>query len=97
MRDFFFRQPKCFKKERNGFIKEVNATSVYLDFGLDFTQFPPGEHLNVRTDLFPRPRLARPQFDVTCNQLVATCLVKKKSNTLHNSFHFVSSPPSFMY
>jgi hypothetical protein len=46
---------------------------VYLDFRLNFTQFPSGQDLDVRTDLFSRPRLARPQLDVTGNEFVATC------------------------
>lgn len=45
---------------------------TYLKLGLDLPQLPPRQHLNVRGDLLPRPRLARPQFDVARYQLVPT-------------------------
>ena len=37
---------------------------------LDLPELPPGKHLYVGADLLPRPRLARPQFDVPRYQLV---------------------------
>ena len=45
---------------------------TYLKLGLDLPQLPPGQHLDVRGDLLPRPRLACPQFDVARYQLVPT-------------------------
>ena len=58
---------------------------VDLEFGLDFAQLPPRQDLDVRADLLARPRLARAQFDVARDQLVATCpsnrkKVQKKTN-----------------
>lgn len=36
-----------------------------FDFGLNFTEFPSGEHLDMGADLFTGSRLARAQFNVT--------------------------------
>lgn len=47
--------------------------TYYFQSSLYLSQFPPGQHLDVWTDLLPRSRLARPQFDVPRYQLVPTC------------------------
>ena len=41
-----------------------------LQLCLDLSQLPPGQHLDVRADLLPRPRLAGPQLDIPSYQLV---------------------------
>ena len=50
----------------------VDTYITYLELGLDLPQLAPGQHLDVRGDLLPRPRLARPQLDVARYQLVPT-------------------------
>jgi len=45
----------------------------HFEFGLDFTQLAARQHLDVRTDLFPRPCLAGAQFYVPGDQFVASC------------------------
>ena len=42
----------------------------HLQLGLDLSQLPPCQHLDVRADLLPRPRLAGSQLDVPSYQLV---------------------------
>ena len=54
----------------------VDTYITYLELGLDLPQLAPGEHLDVRRDLLPRPRLARPQLDVARYQLVPPCRQK---------------------
>ena len=68
---------------------------VDLEFGLDFAQLPPRQDLDVRADLLARPRLARAQFDVARDQLVATCpsnrkKVQKKQTISSASFAYAS-------
>ena len=48
----------------------VDTYITYLELGLDLPQLAPGQHLDVRGDLLPRPRLPRPQLDVARYQLV---------------------------
>ena len=48
----------------------VDTYITYLELGLDLPQLAPGQHLDVRRDLLPRPRLPRPQLDVARYQLV---------------------------
>lgn len=45
----------------------------YLELGLNLAQFPSCQDLDVRADLLASARLARAEFDVTRDQLVATC------------------------
>ena len=68
----------------------LDSGDSYLDLGLYLAQLPPRQHLDVRADLFARPRLARAQFNITRNQLVATCKQKQKSKTC-GPIHFRAS------
>ena len=56
---------------------QVQKGFIYLHFGLDFTQFSPGQNLYVWRDLLPGPCLARPQFDVACNKFVSAWKIGK--------------------
>ena len=56
----------------------VDTYITYLELGLDLPQLAPGQHLDVRGDLLPRPRLARPQLDVARYQLVPACRSRKR-------------------
>ena len=42
-----------------------------LELGLHLPQLPPGQHLDVAAHLLPRPRLPRPQLDISSNQLIS--------------------------
>ena len=56
----------------------VDTYITYLELGLDLPQLAPGQHLDVRGDLLPRPRLPRPQLDVARYQLVPPCKSRNK-------------------
>ena len=55
-----------------GLVLETRAGGLVwaLELCLDLSQLPPRQHLDVRADLLPRPRLAGPQLDVPSYQLV---------------------------
>lgn len=53
-------------------ITDVNKT-YYFEFSLDFPKFSPRQDLYVRRNLLSRSGLTGPQFDITGDQLVATC------------------------
>lgn len=53
--------------------------TYHFEFGLYLSELPPGKHLNMRAHLFPGSRFSCTQFDVSSNQLIATCGGKGKS------------------
>ena len=52
-------------------VKVALMVTWHLQLGLHLPQLPPGQHLDVAAHLLPRPRLPRPQLDVSGNQLIS--------------------------
>jgi hypothetical protein len=54
---------------------------AYFDLSLDVFGFAAGEHLDVARDLLAGARLARAQFDVASDELIATCGEEKENES----------------